>query len=69
MVHGPRTGPDALAQADPALAGHHRVDAVRARLLELAGDLEGAKQAYEEAARRTLSAPEQHYLRRRAAAL
>jgi predicted RNA polymerase sigma factor len=69
MVHGPRTGLDALAQADPALAGHHRVDAVRAHLLELAGDPQGAKEAYEEAARRALSVPEQHHLRRRAAAL
>ena len=43
MVHGPEAGLDALAAAaaDPALAGHHRVAAVRAHLLELAGDAAG----------------------------
>lgn len=59
---------DAAAE-DPALAAHHRVDAVRAHLLELAGDLVGARAAYLAAARRTLSAPEREYLESRAAAL
>ena len=42
MVHGPAAGLerlDALA-ADPRIAGHHRLDAVRAHLLERAGDRE-----------------------------
>ena len=68
MVHGPREGLEQLATAetDPALAGHHRVHAVRAHLLELAGDLEAARVQYRIAARRTLSVPEQRYLDSRA---
>jgi RNA polymerase sigma factor (sigma-70 family) len=70
MVHGPAAGLDALAtaSADPALAGHHRVAAVQAHLLELAGDVTAARAAYLEAARLTLSAPERRYLESRAAA-
>jgi predicted RNA polymerase sigma factor len=68
MVHGPAAGLDQLAAAerDAALAGHHRVDAVRAHLLEMAGDREAARAAYRVAARRTLSIPEQRYLESRA---
>ena len=71
MVHGPAVGLDQLATAesDPALAGHHRVDAVRAHLLEIAGDREAARARYRVAARRTLSVPEQRYLESRAARL
>jgi RNA polymerase sigma factor (sigma-70 family) len=71
MVHGPEAGLGQLAaaEADPALAGHHRVDAVRAHLLELAGDHEAAHAAYRLAARRTLSLAEQRYLESRAARL
>ncbi|HEX2158098.1 MAG TPA: RNA polymerase sigma factor, partial [Actinomycetes bacterium] len=57
------------AESDPALAGHHRLEAVRAHLLELAGDREAAKAAYRLAARRTLSLPERRYLSSRAARL
>ena len=69
MVHGPEAGLTALAAAaeDPALAGHHRLAAVRAHLLELAGDAPAARAAYLEAARLTLSAPERRYLESRAA--
>jgi RNA polymerase sigma factor (sigma-70 family) len=71
MVHGPEAGLRQLAAAaaEPALAGHHRVDAVRAHLLELAGDHEAAHAAYRLAARRTLSLAEQRYLESRAARL
>jgi predicted RNA polymerase sigma factor len=71
MVHGPQAGLEQLAaaEADPGLAGHHRVDAVRAHLLEMAGDKEAARAAYRLAARRTLSLPEQRYLESRAAQL
>jgi RNA polymerase sigma factor (sigma-70 family) len=71
MVRGPEEGLRelALAEADPALAGHHRVEAVRAHLLEMAGDLETARTHYLVAARRTLSIPEQRYLASRAARL
>ncbi|GIF47819.1 RNA polymerase sigma factor (sigma-70 family) [Asanoa ferruginea] len=67
MVHGPAAGLDALAAAGPVLEGHHRVAAVRAHLLEMAGDLAGARAEYEQAARQTLSAPERAYLEGRAA--
>jgi RNA polymerase sigma factor (sigma-70 family) len=71
MVDGPQAGLRELAAAesDPALAGHHRLEAVRAHLLELAGDREAAKAAYRLAARRTLSLPERRYLSSRAARL
>jgi RNA polymerase sigma factor (sigma-70 family) len=71
MVDGPETALRQLepAEADPALTGHHRLDAVRAHLLELAGDEEAAWAAYRRAARRTLSLPEQRYLQSRAARL
>ncbi len=71
MVHGPRAGLEQLgaAEADPALAGHHRVDAVRAHLLDIAGDREAARAHYLLAARRTLSVPERRYLEARAAEL
>jgi len=69
MVHGPRSALDQLtaAETDPALAGHHRVDAVRAHLLDMAGDHETARSHYRAAARRTLSLPEQRYLESKAA--
>jgi predicted RNA polymerase sigma factor len=68
MVHGPTAALAGLAEAsaDPALAGHHRVAAVRAHLLELAGDTAAARAAYLDAARLTLSAPERRYLESRA---
>jgi RNA polymerase sigma factor (sigma-70 family) len=71
MVDGPREGLQQLAaaEADPALAGHHRVEAVRGHLLDMAGDREGARAHYLLAARRTLSIPEQRYLASRAARL
>ena len=64
MVRGPAAGLAELerAEADPALSGHHRVDAVRAHLLEEMGHMDAAAQAYQRAARRTLSIPERHYL-------
>jgi predicted RNA polymerase sigma factor len=69
MVHGPCAGLERLdaAAADPALAGHHRVAAVRAHLLELAGDRRAAREQYRLAAQRTLSVPERRYLESRAA--
>jgi RNA polymerase sigma factor (sigma-70 family) len=69
MVRGPRAGLAALAELEEPLAGHHRLEAVRAHLLERAGDVEGALTAYHMAARGTLSVPETRYLRTRAARL
>ncbi|WP_409465482.1 RNA polymerase sigma factor [Amycolatopsis sp. GA6-003] len=69
MVHGPAEGLrqlDGIA-GDAALASHHRVDVVRAHLLDMAGEHEKARSYYRSAARRTLSVPEQRYLESRAA--
>lgn len=69
MVHGPRAGLAEVAALEARLAGHHRLDAVRAHLLERAGDTEAARAAYQLAAKRTLSIPETRYLQMRAARL
>jgi RNA polymerase sigma factor (sigma-70 family) len=71
MVRGPRAGLELLAtlDGDDRLAGHHRLDAVRAHLLELAGDRQAARGHYRAAARATTSLPEQRYLESRAARL
>jgi RNA polymerase sigma factor (sigma-70 family) len=71
MVEGPQAGLDLLAtlDGDGPLAGHHRVVAVRAHLLEMAGDPAGARAAYQAASRRTTSEPERRYLEERAARL
>jgi predicted RNA polymerase sigma factor len=69
MVDGPRAGLALLADLDVQLAESHRLDAVRAHLLERAGDVAQARAAYLAAARRTTSLPEQRYLEGRAAAL
>jgi RNA polymerase sigma factor (sigma-70 family) len=71
MVHGPSAGLtllDAL-DADGRLNGHHRLDAVRAHLLELAGDHQAAIAHYQTAAGRTTSLPERNYLMTQAARL
>jgi RNA polymerase sigma factor (sigma-70 family) len=71
MVNGPQAGLDLLAtlDADDRMAAHHRLDAVRAHLLEMAGDHDAARAGYRTAARRTTSLPEQRYLEARAARL
>jgi RNA polymerase sigma factor (sigma-70 family) len=71
MVRGPRAGLALLAplDADDRVAGHHRLHAVRAHLLELAGDREAARAHYREAARRTTSMPERRYLETKVASL
>lgn len=68
MVRGPAVALEQLdaAEDDPALTGHHRVDAVRAHLLEQAGQRDAAREHYQRAAQRTLSIPEQRYLLDRA---
>jgi predicted RNA polymerase sigma factor len=65
----PALGELAAAAQDPALAGHYRLDAVRAHLLEMTGDRVGARAHYQRAAQRTLSIPERQYLESRAARL
>jgi RNA polymerase sigma factor (sigma-70 family) len=71
MAEGPSAGLAALAevQDDPHLAGHHRVESVRAHMLELLGDRGDAREAYRAAARLTDSLPERRYLESRAAAM
>jgi RNA polymerase sigma factor (sigma-70 family) len=69
MADGPGTGLALLAEVEPRLEGHHRVHAVRAHLLELAGDGAGAHAEYRRAAELTASLPEQRYLTRRAVRL
>jgi RNA polymerase sigma factor (sigma-70 family) len=71
MVRGPRAALALLGplSSDNRLASHHRLHAVRAHLLEMAGDHEAALSCYRLAARLTTSLPEQHYLRGRAARL
>jgi predicted RNA polymerase sigma factor len=71
MVRGPEAGLELLAtlDGDERLAGHHRLDAVRAHLLEMAGDLAAARAGYRLAARRATSLPERRYLQARAARL
>ncbi|MGW4641701.1 RNA polymerase sigma factor [Sphaerisporangium sp. NPDC004334] len=68
MVKGAAAGLALLAtlDGDERLQGHHRVDAVRAHLLEMDGQVEGARACYRAAARRTTSLPEQRYLDGRA---
>jgi RNA polymerase sigma factor (sigma-70 family) len=69
MVDGPRAGLALLETLDEELAASHRLVAVRAHLLDLAGDAGAAVEAYRAAARRTTSLPERQYLETRAAAL
>jgi RNA polymerase sigma factor (sigma-70 family) len=71
MVHGPSKGLELLKalDSDARLAGHHRLDAVRAHLQEMAGDHETAIKHYRIAAARTTSIPERNYLVTQAARL
>lgn len=71
MVHGPEAGLTLLEplNADHRMAEHHRLHAVRAHLLEMAGDHRAAVCRYRAAARATTSLPERHYLDLRAARL
>jgi RNA polymerase sigma factor (sigma-70 family) len=71
MVHGTTAGLALLGTLDAAdrAAQGHRLDAVRAHLLERAGDLDAARAAYLRAAQATASEPEQRYLHLKAARL
>ena len=69
MADGPTAGLAVLDSMDDSLAGHHRLEAVRAHLLEMAGEADAALEHYRAAARLTTSLPEQRYLAKRAARL
>jgi RNA polymerase sigma factor (sigma-70 family) len=71
MTRGAHAGLELISKlaADERIAQDHRLHAVRAHLLEMAGDHTAARQEYEAAARRTTSLPQQRYLNARAARL
>jgi predicted RNA polymerase sigma factor len=71
MVDGPAAGLRALdgLEGDPHFAISHRLDAVRAHLLERAGHRDEAIRHYRRAAERTTSTPERNYLLLHAAQL
>jgi RNA polymerase sigma factor (sigma-70 family) len=71
MVHGPDAGLEVLAplEADERMTRHHRLHAVRAHLLEMAGHPADARESYRTAARYATNLPEKRYLEDRVAAL
>jgi predicted RNA polymerase sigma factor len=69
MVRGPRAGLSYLDELAGRLPADHRAAAVRAHLLELAGDVAAARDLYAAAADRAASLPMQRYLNARAVRL
>jgi RNA polymerase sigma factor (sigma-70 family) len=71
MAEGPEHGLELLEaiQGDERIAEDHRLHAVRAHLLEMAGDRGAARESYLEAARRATNLARQRYLHARAARL
>src|SRR5215468_6507059 len=71
MVYGPAKGLELIRtlDGDQRIAGHYRLDAVRAHLLEKMGDHQAAIKHYRIAAARTASMPERNYLTAQAARL
>jgi predicted RNA polymerase sigma factor len=69
MAHGPGAGLALLDGLTSRLGDHHRLHSVRAHLLEMAGDTDGAIAAFRAAAARTTNLREQQYLTTKAARL
>jgi predicted RNA polymerase sigma factor len=71
MVRGPQAGLELLAGlgGDERMTGGHQLHAVRAHLLEMAGQPDAARDAYLTAATRTSNLPRQRYLHAQAARL
>lgn len=71
MAEGPDRGLELLGtiEGDERIAEDHRLHAVRAHLLEMAGDRVGARASYLEAAKRATNPARQRYLNERAARL
>lgn len=69
MAEGPEAGLAVLATVDARLDGHYRLHSVRAHLLEMSGDAEGAREQYRIAAARATNLREQRYLTGQAARL
>jgi predicted RNA polymerase sigma factor len=69
MNDGPRAGLEILDRLSDQLGEHHRFHAVRAHLLERAGDTADAITEFQLASRRTANLRERHYLMTKAAHL
>ena len=71
MTQGPDAGLERLErlETDRRIIGDHRLEAVRAHLLERAGQHQAARAAYQVAAQLAMSLPHQRYLNARAARL
>ena len=69
MVDGPAAGLAMLDEVADRLGPSHRPDAVRAHLLEMAGNGDDAVALYRGAARQATSIPERRHLLMRAARL
>jgi predicted RNA polymerase sigma factor len=69
MAQGPADGLALLDGLADRLGDHHRLHSVRAHLLEMAGDTDGAIGEYRAAAARTANLREQQYLMTKAARL
>jgi predicted RNA polymerase sigma factor len=66
---GDRRGSRGTLDGDDRMAHNHPLEAVRAHLLERAGELAASRDSYRMAARMTASIPEQRYLALKAARL
>ena len=71
MARGPRAGLELIDKlgTDNTLAEDHRLHSVRAQLLEMAGDIERARESYLMAAERAPNLAQQRFLHSRAARL
>jgi RNA polymerase sigma factor (sigma-70 family) len=69
MAHGPDEGLELLASLDDRLGDHQRLHAVRAHLLEMAGEYDAAVDEFRAAAARATNQREQQYLVTQAARL
>jgi predicted RNA polymerase sigma factor len=69
MAEGPAAGLAVLDAMNGSLAGSHRLEAVRAHLLEMAGDTDAAIEHYRTAARLTTNLAEQRFLTTKVARL
>lgn len=69
MAHGPQAGLAILDGLSGRLGDHHRLHSVRAHLLELAGDADGAAAEFRASADRTANLRERDYLTTKAARL
>ncbi|WP_434621313.1 RNA polymerase sigma factor [Arthrobacter sp. A5] len=71
MTSGPAAGLRTLncVETQYGLSELHRVDAVRAHLFEMVGDVQAAQEHYRNAAQRTSNVPEQRYLNAKARTL